>query len=116
MNNVSYGTSSATISAMAGAMLWGAVGMTAVSSHLSTEQVHAIYSAAAYTANPELHTAGVASPTWRVITESAAVALTPDSILLQASMAFTASLVDGMEPLGSQFAAVLEDNFWDLVL
>lgn len=115
MNNVSYAASSSTISAIAGVMLFGAVGMTTVSSQLSVEQVHAIYSAAAYTANPELHTTGAASPTWRVNIGNAAVALTPDSILLQASMAFTSSLMDGMEPLGAQFAAVLEDNFWDLV-
>ncbi|MDH0745775.1 hypothetical protein N5D61_05405 [Pseudomonas sp. GD03842] len=33
-----------------------------------------------------------------------------------ASQAFVAQMSLGMQPLGAEFAAVLEDHFWDLVL
>lgn len=33
-----------------------------------------------------------------------------------ASQAFVAQLSSGMQPLGAEFAEILEDNFWDLVL
>jgi hypothetical protein len=33
-----------------------------------------------------------------------------------ASEAFSSSMLDGVQSLGSEFAAVIEDNFWDLVL
>ena len=37
-------------------------------------------------------------------------------MLSEASEAFSASLSDGMQSLGTEFATVIEDNFWDLVL
>lgn len=117
MNNYSYATRPATVSAVAGAVLFGAVGMTNVSSpEFSPERIHAIYSAAANTALSDVHVVGGVGPTWRVNTGGVAAPLSADTILLQASVAFTAALVDGMESLGNQFATVLEDNFWDLVL
>lgn len=117
MNNVSYASrSTASASAIAGVILFGAVGMTTVSSQgLSSEQIHAIYSAASKPATPEFHALGVAGPTWRVHTGFAAAALSADDILFRASMAFTADLAAGIEPLGNEFAAVLEESFWDLV-
>lgn len=33
-----------------------------------------------------------------------------------ASEAFSSGLLDGVQSLGTEFAAVIEDNFWDLVL
>lgn len=33
-----------------------------------------------------------------------------------ASEAFSSSLLEGMQSLGTEFSAVIEDNFWDLVL
>ncbi|MDI3371628.1 hypothetical protein QLG14_20535 [Pseudomonas sp. V104_10] len=117
MNNYSYATRPATISAVAGAVLFGAVGMTNISSpEFSSEKIHAIYSAAANSAHPEFNVVGSVGPTWRVNTGAAVAPLSADAILLQASAAFTAALIDGMESLGNQFATVLEDNFWDLVL
>lgn len=117
MNNVSYASRpTASASAIAGVILFGAVGMTSVSSQgFSSEQIHAIYSAASKPATPEFHALGVAGPTWRVNIGSAAVAINANDVLLRASMAFTAGLVAGIEPLGNEFAAVLEDSFWDLV-
>lgn len=117
MNNYSCATRPATVSAVAGAVLFGAVGMTNLSSsEFSSERIHAIYSAAANSANSEFHVVGGVGPTWRVNTGAAVAPLSADAILLQASVAFTAALIDGLEPLGNQFATVLEDNFWDLVL
>lgn len=34
----------------------------------------------------------------------------------EASQAFVAQLSSGMQPLGTEFAEILEENFWDLVL
>lgn len=33
-----------------------------------------------------------------------------------ASAAFAETMADGMQSLGSEFSAVIEENFWDLVL
>ena len=40
----------------------------------------------------------------------------PIHLLSEATEAFTASLSEGMQSLGTEFATVIEDNFWDLVL
>ena len=37
-------------------------------------------------------------------------------LLSEASEVFAANLIDGMQSLGTEFAMVIEDNFWDLVL
>lgn len=34
----------------------------------------------------------------------------------EASEAFSSSLLEGIQSLGAEFSAVIEDNFWDLVL
>ncbi|VVM58938.1 MULTISPECIES: hypothetical protein [Pseudomonas] len=55
------------------------------------------------------------SPTFRV-NVGEAVAFDAKRYLDEASQVFVARLSGGMQPLGADFAEVLEDNFWDLVL
>ena len=39
-----------------------------------------------------------------------------EKLLSEASESFAAGLSQGMQSLGTEFATVIEDNFWDLVL
>lgn len=55
------------------------------------------------------------SPTIRVNVGDA-VELDIHRYLGDASQSFVTQLSGGMQPLGANFAEILEDNFWDLVL
>lgn len=112
MSNYTLQYSPATYSAVASAFVLAAV----MAAHSQVEAMDSIETGRSLStmALGNYRESGT-SPTIRV-NMGEAVELDIHRYLGDASQSFVTQLSEGMQPLGADFAEILEENFWDLVL
>jgi hypothetical protein len=111
MRNYTLQFSPATYSAAASALVLAAV----MAAHSQVEAMDSITGRNVSTMVVGNYRESGTSPTIRV-NVGETVELDIHRYLDNASQSFVTQLSGGMQPLGADFAEVLEDNFWDLVL
>lgn len=113
MSSYTLSRSPATVSALVGVVM---LGCTVGALQAQVETMDKVYDKVGLsTSSSAVYLEHGYSPTFHVNLHDAG-AVAASSLLHEASLSFVHGLSSGVESLGTEYASVIEDNFWDLVL